>query len=314
MNCADDFLAQIAFKGKTVFGFKKWEGPLVAVSGFQIAISGAPGHVIDCDGGRWWDGQGNAGGMLKPRAFDVQSLNSSTIKNLNVVNTPVQFMNISGSDGLRISNVTMDNSAGDSLDASLRVKRGRNTDGFDIRTSNNVFISDASVTNQDSCFLVTSGTNINLVRGRCTSGRGVSIGTGSLSTSDDNIIKSVTVRDTEITGSEIGLSILAATGATGSISGVMFSDITMTNITKYGILIEQDWDVKNGNGTGNATTGVPITDLTLSQVNGTVVLDATDVYVFCGDGSCSSWTWDRVHVTGGIRSDKCSHLPPGVSC
>ena len=45
---------------------------------------------------------------------------------------------------------------------------------------------------------------------------------------------------------------------------VTYEDITISNISDYGIVIEQDYE--NGSPTGTPTNGVPITYLTLSNV------------------------------------------------
>ncbi|KAK4915206.1 Polygalacturonase 2 [Elasticomyces elasticus] len=65
--------------------------------------------------------------------------------------------------------------------------------------------------------------------------------------------------------------------------------ITLSGITKYGIVIEQDY--LNGGPTGSPTSGVPITGLTVSGVTGSVASSATDVYMLCASGACSGWTW-----------------------
>lgn len=91
-----------------------------------------------------------------------------------------------------------------------------------------------------------------------------------------------------------------------------FNDIQLSGITNYGVVIEQDYE--NGSPTGNPTTGVPITDLTVQQASGSVESDATPVYILCGDGSCSDWTWSNVDVKGGKSSSKCENVPSGASC
>lgn len=91
-----------------------------------------------------------------------------------------------------------------------------------------------------------------------------------------------------------------------------FNDIQLSGITNYGVVIEQDYE--NGSPTGNPTTGVPITDLTVQQASGSIESDATPVYILCGDGSCSDWTWSNVDVTGGESSSKCKNVPSGASC
>jgi polygalacturonase len=99
--------------------------------------------------------------------------------------------------------------------------------------------------------------------------------------------------------------------ATGSVTGVTYKDITFSGITKYGIVIEQDYE--NGSPTGTPTTGVPMTDLTLDNVKGTVESSAVNIYILCGSGSCSDWTWDSVSSTGG-KTGSCENIPTGASC
>lgn len=49
---------KVIFEGTTTFGYEEWSGPLISVSGTNIAVSGASGNVIDGGGARWWDGKG----------------------------------------------------------------------------------------------------------------------------------------------------------------------------------------------------------------------------------------------------------------
>ncbi|KAJ5711393.1 CAZyme family GH28 [Penicillium malachiteum] len=114
------------------------------------------------------------------------------------------------------------------------------------------------------------------------------------------------------TDSENGIRIKTNSGATGSVSGVTFSNIQISGITDYGIVFEQDYE--NGDPTGTPTDGVSITDLTVESVTGTVESDATDVYILCASGACSDWTWSDVSVTGGSTSDECENVPSGASC
>lgn len=291
--------SQVVFEGTTTFGYKEWEGPLISVSGTNIAVSGASGHLIDCGGARWWDGQGSNGGKTKPKTFYAHSLKQSSISGLNVKNTPVQFMSINTCTDLHVDNVSMDNSAGAS--------KGHNTDAFDVGSSTNVYISGAKVKNQDDCLAINSGTNIKFTGGSCDGGHGLSI--GSVGGRSDNVVKGVSITDSKITNSQNGVRIKTVYGATGSVSGVTYSNIQMSGITKYGIVIQQDY--KNGSPTGTATTGVPITDLSISSVTGSVASSGTNVYILCGSGSCSNWKWSGVSVTGGKKSTKCSNVPKG---
>ncbi|KAK1675131.1 endopolygalacturonase precursor [Colletotrichum godetiae] len=290
----------VTFQGKTTFGYKEWEGPLVSFSGTNININGASGHSIDCGGARWWDSKGSNGGKTKPKFFYAHSLKSSTIKGLNVLNTPVQGFSINSATTLGVYDVTIDNSAGDSAG-------GHNTDAFDVGSSTGVYISGANVKNQDDCLAINSGTNITFTGGTCSGGHGLSI--GSVGGRSDNTVKTVVISNSKITNSDNGVRIKTVSGATGSVSGVTYSGITLSNIAKYGIVIEQDYE--NGSPTGTPTNGVPITGLTLSKVTGSVASSATDVYILCASGACSNWKWSGVSVTGGKKSTKCSNIPSG---
>lgn len=120
------------------------------------------------------------------------------------------------------------------------------------------------------------------------------------------------IYDNTISDSANGVRIKTVYGATGTVKNVTYSDIKLSGITDYGIVIEQDYE--NGSPTGTPTTGVPITDLTIEKVKGSVESDATPVYILCGSGSCSDWTWSGVSITGGETSRKCKNIPSGASC
>ncbi|KAI1423456.1 glycoside hydrolase family 28 protein [Xylaria sp. FL1777] len=296
----------VIFEGTTTWGYKEWSGPLLQIKGKDIAISGASGSVLDPDGSRWWDGEGSNGGVTKPKFFYAHSLTgSSSITNLNIKNTPVQAVSINGCEGLTVTDMTIDNSDGDSAG-------GHNTDAFDIGASSDVTITGATVYNQDDCVAVNSGTDITFSGGLCSGGHGLSI--GSVGGRDDNTVENVTFKDSTVTKSVNGLRIKAVAGETGTIKGVTYSGITLSDITKYGILIEQNYD--GGDLHGDPTTGVPITDLTISNISGSggVESSAYNVVIVCGSGSCSDWTWSGVSVSGGKSYGSCENVPSVASC
>lgn len=116
-------------------------------------MTGASGHSLNGNGAKWWDGEGSNGGKTKPKFFYAHSLTgTSSISGLNILNTPVQVFSIYSSTGLTLSDITIDNSAGDS--GSLAA----NTDAFDVGSSTSITISGANVKNQDDCLAVNSGT------------------------------------------------------------------------------------------------------------------------------------------------------------
>ncbi|KAL1861932.1 hypothetical protein Plec18170_000756 [Paecilomyces lecythidis] len=293
---------KVIFSGETTFGYAEWSGPLISISGTNIAVEGEPSSVLNGDGSRWWDGEGSNGGVTKPKFFYAHNLDSSTITGITIKNSPVHVFSIQ-SDGLVLRDITIDDSDGDT-------QGGHNTDAFDVGESTGVEIYNAVVKNQDDCLAVNSGENIIFSNGTCSGGHGLSI--GSVGGRDDNTVKNVTIQDSSISNSQNGVRIKTVYDATGSVSQVTYSNIKLSNITDYGIVIEQDYE--NGSPTGEPTNGVSITDLTIDGVTGSVADDATRVYILCGDGSCENWTWEGVDITGGKESDKCQNIPDGASC
>ncbi|KAK3640917.1 Polygalacturonase 1 [Elasticomyces elasticus] len=105
----------VVFEGTTTFGYKEWAGPLVSVAGTDVVVTGAAGSLLDGGGSRWWDGEGTNGGKTKPKFFYAHKLlGKSSISNINIKNSPVQVFSINGADGLTLTNVHIDNTAGDS--------------------------------------------------------------------------------------------------------------------------------------------------------------------------------------------------------
>jgi polygalacturonase len=142
----------VIFEGETTWGYEEWSGPLLSISGENIAISGSSGHILNGGGAQWWDGEGSNGGKTKPKFFYAHDLTgTSSITGLSILNTPVQAVSINGASGLTITDMTIDNSAGD------KDSLGHNTDGFDIGSSTGVTITGANVKNQDDCLAINSG-------------------------------------------------------------------------------------------------------------------------------------------------------------
>ncbi|KAJ5733492.1 Endopolygalacturonase [Penicillium malachiteum] len=296
----------IIFEGETTWGYEEWDGPLLEISGTSITIEGATDAYLNPDGSRWWDGEGSDGGVTKPKFFYAHDLTDSTITNLYIYNTPVQAVSIDNCDGLTITDMTINSEAGDS-------EGGANTDGFDIGSSTNVVITGAEVYNQDDCVAVNSGTDITFENGVCSGGHGLSI--GSVGGRDDNTVDTVTFYNNEVKSSVNGIRIKAIEGDTGSITGVTYQEITLEDISGYGILIEQNYDGGDLDG-GTPTSGIPITDLTLDNISGVDAVESGgyNIVIVCGSSGCSDWTWTDVDVTGGSTYSDCENAPDDISC
>ncbi|EPQ29028.1 uncharacterized protein PFL1_03318 [Pseudozyma flocculosa PF-1] len=297
---------QVVFSGKTTFGFAPWskDNFLIAIDGTRITVTETPGSVIDCGGERWWDGKGSNGGTEKPKFFSAHKLTDSHIGPLHIKNTPIQAFSINGVNGLTLDGINMDNSLGD-------VKGGHNTDAFDIGSSTGVFITNAVVKNQDDCLAVNSGKNILFSNGDCSGGHGLSI--GSVGGRSDNTVDGVRIEHSRISNSDNGVRIKSVEGAKGLINNVTYTDITLSNIAKYGIDIQQDY--QNGGPSGTPTNGVKITNININNVKGSVASKATPIYLLCGEGSCTNWKWSGNSISGGVpKPNSCKNFPKPASC
>lgn len=296
---------KVVFEGETTFGYKEWEGPLLSIAGTGITVEGASGATLNGLGEKYWDTKGSNGGKTKPKFFAAHKMFDSHINNIHIVNSPVQVVSINGCDGLTINQMTIDNSSGDS-------KGGHNTDGFDIGSSNDIHINGAKIYNQDDCVAINSGTNIKFDSGLCSGGHGLSI--GSVGGRKDNTVSGVTFSKSTVKNSDNGIRIKAKKNTTGKISDITYEDITLDNIAKYGVLIEQNYD--GGDLHGDPTSDLPITDVTVNGLHGdgAVASKGHNLAIVCGSSGCSDWTWTDVKVSGGKTYDSCQNVPSVASC
>ncbi|KAK1579325.1 family 28 glycosyl hydrolase [Colletotrichum navitas] len=304
---------RVTFADTTTFGYKEWDGPLVSVSGDGVSVVGAPGHVIDCDGDRWWDGKGvkmakkdkKRKGSVKPRFFTV-AISNGSVSRLNVLNTPARGFNINGASNLEVRDILFDNRDGE-------CGGGKNTDAFHIGESTDVTIARARVYNQDDCLTITSGARILFRDGYCRGSHGLAV--GSVGGRDVNNVTDVMIRDSVLEKGVNGIRIKAEHKKQGSIAGVTFQNIVFKNVKKQGIVVQQDY--KEGKKpTGKPTDGIPITGVTITNVTGTVAEKGTNVLILCAEGACADWAWSGVDVSGGKTSKKCKNIPDnsGAAC
>jgi polygalacturonase len=274
---------------------------LVQISGSNIKVVGAPGSVLDGQGQLYWDGKGSNGGSKKPKFFSLSNVKQSTISGITIHNTPVHTFSVSNCENVILKDITIDSrSAGE---------KGHNTDAFDVGNSNGITIDGAKVWNQDDCLAINSGTNIKFINGYCNGGHGLSI--GSVGGRSNNIVSDVTISNNQILNSQNGIRIKTISGATGKVSKITYSNIKLSNISKDGIIIEQDY--LNGGPTGRPTGGIPITDVTITNVKGTVTKNGVGMKILCANGACSGWKVSGVSITGG-KANSCKGVPSGVKC
>ncbi|KAK7419265.1 hypothetical protein QQX98_003417 [Neonectria punicea] len=302
--------AVVTFAGTTTFGTTADDDfdPIV-ISGDSITIAGAAGHVIEGNGAAYWDGQGSNGGSSKPNHFIVvKHTTNSKVTGLNIKNWPVHCFYMQYNYDFEVSDITLDNSAGDEANDNSNGKAAaHNSDGFDISASDTMTMSNIWVHNQDDCVAVTSGSNIVIDGIYCYGGHGLSI--GSIGGKSNNTVDGVTFANAQVVDSQNAARIKSNSGETGTIANITYRNVTMSGVTNYGIDVQQDY--LNGGPTGEPTNGVTISGITFEDVTGTTTGDAYNYYILCGDGSCSDFTFTGVGITGGSEGGSCNYPSSG---
>lgn len=305
---------RVTFRGITKFGYALWEGPLIEINGTNITVAGEDGSIFDGQGQLYWDGQGEWG-VVKPKFFTIQ-LHNSTMKNIYVLNTPVHCVLLTDSSNVELSNWTIDDSAGDKDVAPE--KYGHNTDGFDVFNSTNIVVKDAFVYNQDDCVAVRSGNNITIENFYCHGGHGLSISAGwSNDSFFINTLTNVIIRNSQLVGGRNGIHIKTHIDAgKGLIANVTYENITFSEMEYYGINIQQNYKnlpEQNTSYPVDPDNNIPIKNLELKNIQGSVQSNAIPVYILCADEGCFDWNFFNVTVEG-IKDNRCNYVPSNFTC
>ena len=158
--------------------------------------------------------------LFRPDHFFVVSkaIGNSVIKDLYIQNYPTHCFTISGSNGLVIENIILNNTAGNAPNArSSGLPAAHNTDGFDISSTNGLTLRDSVVLNQDDCVAITSGDSITVSNMYCDGGHGLSI--GSVGGKSNNNVTNIVFEDSAIVNSQNGARIKTNSGTTGYVAG-----------------------------------------------------------------------------------------------
>nr|AEE61566.1 unknown [Dendroctonus ponderosae] len=300
----------VTFKGRTVFEFTTyWKGPLVTINGTSVTIQGVEGHIFDGQGRYYWDGLGDKG-VPKPQFFTVQTFGGSIMRDIYVLNSPHDVLQVTNSDRVEFYNWRINDTAGDE-DPTGEGKFGKNTDGIDVWNSTNVLIRDVAVFNQDDCVAVRCGANISVSNVLCYNTHGLSLSVGfnndTSSINPLNTLKNVTFFNASMHGDENAIHIKTHNeGGLGFIEDVLYENIQLSGATHYGILIEQNYPLHT-----EPSDNVPIKNLNILDVYGEVESDAVAVQVVCAEEGCEDWFWDDIDIWGSSKENSCNYKPSG---
>ncbi|KAF7287243.1 hypothetical protein GWI33_002062 [Rhynchophorus ferrugineus] len=291
---------ELIFEGNITHVPAEWAGDLLRIYGSNLTISGAPGHVFDGLGAKHWKGK-NETVVMRPKLLRFK-VSDSTIKNLHLLNCPDQCIHISSSSNVHVSDIFID--VRDGYQGVAPTDHfATNTDGIDVSGSDRIFVQDIVVYNQDDCVAINGGHDLYFRNFFCNGSHGL-----SLSVSGGEVYN-IEFKDSIVQKARFAIHVKTHNeGTEGHIYNVFYKNITFSDVFKAGISIQQNYPQ------GDVRGNVPITNLTLVDVQGSVLAETVPISVLCAEDACSDWSWTNVRVTGTDFSNECLNVPDGIDC
>ena len=290
----------------------KWTDgrPFLSASGLKN-ISLAGNGVIDGSGEQWWTGSNQEPG--RPYLLVIDSCHDVRLRDFRFLNPAAWTTYITGSH-IRIDGVSI---------RSPPYVVAPNTDGFDI-AADDVHIKNVDVENgDDSICMKSPSTNVLVENSIVRQGNGLVIGTGT----SNSFFRNITFRNCTAEGTKYGCHIKFKDAQSGSVSDVLFENITVMNprggLNSGTILINQNGQNMDSEVRSNVTIG----NVTFRSIRGVGGVVAGKFICNSGVLECSGITLEDVNISGardnncyfenvygaGTRVSPSSCYPPNVS-
>ncbi|ENN82322.1 hypothetical protein YQE_01303, partial [Dendroctonus ponderosae] len=212
------------------------------------------------------------------------------MSNIVVLNPPKHSVILQDSTNVELIAWTIDASAEAETGG---VEVGQNTVGFIVKNSTYVVLQNSVVYNQVDCVGLCSAENVEL-----------------------NTLVNKTFINSILTGGKNAIHIKThVDGGAGKIEKVVYKNIEFVGPSEYGIIIQENYKNLLANDTlpVEPKNNIPITDLQLINIVGSVASSAIPVYILCAEKGCSDWTFSQVSV-GGSEANSCNYEPSGFFC
>lgn len=204
---------------------------------------------------------------IKPTALRFYGSFNVTVTGITIQNSPQCHLKFDNCVGVFIHDLTI-SSPGDSP----------NTDGIHLQNSRDVLIRSSNLGCGDDCVSIQTGcTNVYIHNVNCGPGHGISI--GSLGRDGTKAcVSNITVRDVTMKNTMNGARIKTWQGGSGSVSGVLFSNIQVSEV-EFPIVIDQYYCDKSQ--CKNQTSAVSLSGITFERIKGSYTVKP--VHLACSD-------------------------------
>ncbi|WOH08242.1 hypothetical protein DCAR_0727680 [Daucus carota subsp. sativus] len=218
---------------------------------------------------------------IKPTALRFYGSFNVTVTGITIQNSPQCHLKFDNCLGVSVYNITV-SSPGDSP----------NTDGIHLQNSRDGLIHAANLSCGDDCISIQTGcSNVYVHNVNCGPGHGISIG----SLGRDNTkacVSNVTVRNINMHNTMNGVRIKTWQGGSGSVQGVLFSNIQVSEV-QIPIIIDQFYCDKST--CKNQTSGVALSGITYERIRGTYTVKP--VHFACSESlPCTKVTLNAIQL------------------
>ncbi|KAL7241038.1 hypothetical protein ACSBR2_006625 [Camellia fascicularis] len=223
---------------------------------------------IDGTGKSWWDSCPKETDCKKrPAALTFNRCNNLQLSGLTHVDSADNHISITNCEVATISNIHI-----------TAPKTSPNTDGIDISYSTRIQIHDSYIGTGDDCIAMIDGCKfINITGVNCGPGHGISIGSLGINGSRATV-EELHVNNCTFNGTQNGARIKTWQGGSGSVQGVLFSNIQVSEV-ELPIVIDQYYCDKRQ--CKNQTSAVSLSGITFEKIKGTYTVKP--VHLACSD-------------------------------
>ncbi|XP_058088663.1 polygalacturonase At1g48100 [Magnolia sinica] len=218
---------------------------------------------------------------IKPTALRFYGSFNVTVTGITIQNSPQCHLKFDNCVGVLVYDMTI-SSPGDSL----------NTDGIHLQNSKDVMIHGTNLACGDDCVSIQTGcTNINIHNVNCGPGHGISIG-GLGKDNTKACVSNITVRDVIMHNTMNGVRIKTWQGGSGSVQGVQFSNIQVSEVL-IPIVIDQFYCDRST--CKNQTSAVALSGINYENIRGTYTYKP--VHLACADSlPCTDVTLTEIQL------------------
>ncbi|KAK4429826.1 Polygalacturonase [Sesamum alatum] len=218
---------------------------------------------------------------IKPTALRFYGSFNVTVTGITIQNSPQCHLKFDNCIGVSVYNFSV-SSPGDSP----------NTDGIHLQNSKDVLIRSSNLACGDDCVSIQTGcTNVYIHNVNCGPGHGISIG-GLGRDNTKACVSNITVRDIVMHNTMNGVRIKTWQGGSGSVQGVQFSNIQVSEV-QLPIVIDQYYCDKAK--CKNQTAAVSLSGINYENIRGTYTVKP--VHFACSDNMpCTDVTLSNIQL------------------